>query len=31
MPEDEIETAIGSISYDKNACLKDFKSRVKLK
>ena len=31
IPEDEIETAIGSISYDRNACLKDFKSRVKLK
>ena len=30
IPDDEIETAIGNISYDKNACLKDFKSRVKL-
>ena len=29
--EDEIEKAIGNIDYDKNACLKDFKSRVKLK
>ena len=31
IPDDEIETAIANISYNKNACLKDFKSRVKLK
>lgn len=31
IPENEIEKAITNISYDKEACLKDFKSRVKLK
>lgn len=31
IPENEIDKAMSNISYDKEACLKDFKSRIKLK
>ena len=28
-PDEELDSAVSNISYNKNACLKDFKSRVK--
>lgn len=31
IPEEELEKAIGNVYYDEKACIKDFKSRVKLK
>ena len=29
IPDEELDSAVSNISYNKNACLKDFKSRVK--
>lgn len=31
IPEDEIDKAVSWVTYDEEACLKDFRSRVKLK